>query len=125
MPSCAHIPLPVAPHLLSLSCPSPSGARAMACRLGWSHGMAVPSSGGCSCTPWRAQAWCWPEGMDAAGAVQPVPTLPASPPAAWVLLCKSSLASDWISVIVCAHWSVADKMKLCLQTPIGTNSTLK
>lgn len=31
----------------------------------------------------------------------------------------------WISAIVCAHWSMAEKMKLCLQTPIGTNSMLK
>lgn len=43
----------------------------------------------------------------------------------WVLLYKSSLADDWISAIVRTCWSVADKMKLCLQTPIGTNSTLK
>lgn len=42
---------------------------------------------------------------------------PCPPQPTWVLLCKSSLAEDRISAIVCAHWSVADKMKLCLPDP--------
>lgn len=105
---------------LSLSCPStPLPVPWCACcPMGfpcqwWGIAPAHPN-------PRAAPAWQWLEGMDAAGAVPLVPVLPTR-----VLLCKSSPAGGRISGIVCAPWSVAEKMKLCLQTPVGTNSMLK
>lgn len=52
-----------------------------------------------------------------------VPLVPALPTR--VLLCKSIPAGSWISGIECAPPSVPEKMKLCLQTPVGTNLMLK
>lgn len=68
--------------LTSCPCPAP-GARAVACRLGWSHGTAEPAmveAPGPSPLPHGEHEHRVSQGgMDAAGAVQPVPVLPASP----------------------------------------------
>lgn len=114
--------------LTSCPCPAP-GARAVACRLGWSHGTAEPAmveAPGPSPLPHGEHE----RGVSRGGWMQlercsRCLCCPHLPWPTWVLLYKSSLADDWISAIVCTCWSVADKMKLCLQTPIGTNSTLK
>lgn len=120
---------------LSLLTGSPCPAPAPQVPVLWHAGWAGPT--GRLCQRWGRLLQCLPcptESTSAASAGGGWMRLewcsrclccPRLPRPAWILLCKSSLAGDWISTIVCARWSMADKMKLCLQTPIGTNSTLK
>lgn len=100
---------------LSLPCPSPRVPTP------WHETELVPGDGGGSCTVSPAPRGARGGWMRSERCLRclclPRPT--------WVPLCKSIPVGDWISAIVCARQSVADKMKLCLQTPIGTNSMLK
>lgn len=64
--------------------------------------------------PRRAGAWHRSEGMDAARAVLLVPVLPTSSPAHLGPAQQIQSGCGWISATVSAHWSMAEKMKLCL-----------
>lgn len=106
---------------LWLWCPSgslcsPDIQNPVPCQLGWpckTAMLGVRST--MSPAPRRAGARHRSEGMDAARAMPLVPVLPTSSSAHLGPAQQIQSGCGWISAIVCAHWSMAEKMKLCLQ----------